>query len=119
MFEYSRKMALQSITKSNSYSFILHFLVFVLPHVFVIVFVFPVFIMTSMHFPKLRHCPTQNLYLVKLNISERISGGCPFPVCISDLPIYWSYLYSLKKKNMMHTQYDKVVVNLKHLCFFL
>ena len=30
----------------------------VLPHVFVIVFVFPIFTTTSMHFPKLRHCPT-------------------------------------------------------------
>ena len=30
----------------------------VLPHVFVIVFAFPIFTTTSMHFPKLRHCPT-------------------------------------------------------------
>ena len=41
----------------SGYSFILHFLVFVLPHVFVIVFVFPVLTMTFMHFPKLQRCP--------------------------------------------------------------
>ena len=45
-------MALQSITELNSYSFILHFFslsvfVFVLPHVFVNVFVLPSFTMTS------------------------------------------------------------------------
>ena len=43
-------MALQSITEFNRHSFTLHFLVFVLPHVFVNVFIFPSFTMTSMHF---------------------------------------------------------------------
>ena len=60
--------------------------VFVLPHVFVIVFVFPIFTMTSMHFPKLRHCPTQNFKLLKLETSICSKRGWgesffPFNMC--------------------------------------
>ena len=59
-------MALQSITELNSYSSFSDILFLVclclcLSHVYVIVFVFPIFTMTSMHFPKLRHCPRQKL----------------------------------------------------------
>ena len=81
---YSRKMVLQFIAEYKSYSFILHFFVFVfvLPHVLVIVFVFPVFTMTSMHFPKLRHSPTQNLQLVKLKTTK--CGRGQFSLCTKD-----------------------------------
>ena len=45
--------------------------------------------MASMHFPKLRHCPTQNLQLVKAETPKCIEdtlgrGGGPFPLCIKD-----------------------------------
>ena len=48
--EYSHGMALQLTTELSKYYFTLHILVFVcvLPHVFVIVFVFPIITMTSM-----------------------------------------------------------------------
>ena len=56
------------------------------PSVFVIVFVFPIFTMTSMHFPKLRHCPTQNFKLLKLETSICSKRGWgesffPFNMC--------------------------------------
>ena len=59
------------------------------PHVFAFVLFFPVFNMASMHFPKLRHCPTQNLQLVKAETPKCIEdtlgrGGGPFPLCIKD-----------------------------------
>ena len=90
--EYICNMALQSFTEFNSYPFFSIFLslsvfVFVLPHVFAIVFVFPIFTMTPMHFPKSRPCPTQNLYLLRLAPLKCFEGrGGPFPLSISDPP---------------------------------
>ena len=45
--------------------------------------------MASMHFPKLRHCLTQNLQLVKAETPKCVEdtlgwGGGPFPLCIKD-----------------------------------
>ena len=91
--EYSCNMALQSFTEFNSYPFFSIFLslsvfVFVLPHVLVIVFVLPIFTMTPMHFPKSRHCPTQNLYLLRLETLKCFKGrGGPFPLSFSDPPL--------------------------------
>ena len=67
-------MALQSIINLFSTFLSLSVFVFVLPHVFVIAFVFPSFTMTSIHFPKLWHCPTHNLWLLKIATSKCIAG---------------------------------------------
>ena len=56
-------MALQSITELDSHSSFYNILVFVFPHVFVIVFVFPSFTMTSIPksatLPDPEHIPSE------------------------------------------------------------
>ena len=85
LFSFFSKSNFFLIISPPSSLHVSHWKVF-LPHVFV----HPVFTMTSMHFPKLRHCPTQNLQLVKLETPKFIEGT-PAPCHCSK----WGHKFSI------------------------
>ena len=85
--EYSRKMALQTIIEFNSYSFILHFLVFVLPHVYHCICLSCLYY--DFHaFSKVATLPDTDLVASEARDTEIHQGykrgGGSFSLCVSD-----------------------------------